>query len=508
MTVHPSVGTASSRPTDSVGRWLRAAAAGVRLGALLVATAVASAQGLNPHPLALREPARAPLSAVAQLGRRLFHDERLSGSGRLSCASCHSPAHAFGPPGSAAVVLGGPRLRTPGVRAVPSLRYLYRQPAFSIGPQAEGDNDQLISLAQQALQAAGQARVLKSAGAMQAAAANPVPRGGLFWDGRADTLEQQTHGPLYNPLEMDAGTPGRLVHELRTASYAAEFRRLFGPGVFENPRLAADEASFAIARYQIESPDFHPFSSKFDAWLAGQARLTAAELRGYELFNDPAKGNCAACHLDQPTRDGLPPLFTDFEYEALGVPRNPAIPANRDPRYYDLGLCGPYRGDLRRQRAYCGLFLTPSLRNVATRHVFFHNGVFHSLEQVLDFYVNRDLHPGRFYPRDAAGRVIKYDDIPPKDRANVDRVDAPFNRQPGDRAALTRVEIREVIAFLGTLTDGYGATVPWHPAPGATRNEACAHSPGHRELLRSGARPRRELRRGFDDRRDRGPCAL
>lgn len=455
--------------------WLRAGAARLRLGALLLAVAGSLAQapgaagaatkraseaprlarGFNPHPVALLEPAARPLSAVARLGARLFYDERLSGSGRLSCASCHSPAHAYGPPGRAPVVLGGPRLRTPGVRAVPSLRYLYRQPAFSIGPDSAGDSDQVITLAQQALQADGRSRVQKSAALPQAAAGNFVPQGGLFWDGRADTLEQQSNGPLYNPLEMDAGSPGRLIARLEAAPYAEDFVRLFGRGIFENPQLAADEAMFAIARYQIENPDFHPFTSKFDAWLAGKARFTAAELRGYRLFNDPAKGNCAACHLDQPTPEGMPPLFTDFQYEALGAPRNAVIAANRAPRYYDLGLCGPYRTDLSRETRYCGMFLTPSLRNVATRHVFFHNGVFHSLQQVLDFYADRDTHPERFYPRNAAGQVIEYDDIPRQYRANVDRVDAPLNRHPGDPPALTSTEIKDVIAFLGTLTDGY-----------------------------------------------------
>jgi cytochrome c peroxidase len=455
--------------------WLRAGAAGLRLGALLLAAAATLApvpgaaapatkrtsgalrltQGFNPHPLELREPPSRPLSAVARLGAKLFRDERFSGSGRLSCASCHSPTHAYGPPNTAAVMLGGPHLRTPGVRTVPSLRYLYRQAAFSIGPDSTGDNDQVTSLAQQALQAAGQARVLKTASAPQAAAVNLVPQGGLFWDGRADTLEQQVNGPLYNPLEMDGGSPARVISKLETAAYARDFVQLFGPGIFQNPRLAADEAMFAIARYQIESPDFHPFTSKFDAWLAGKARFTAAQERGYRLFNDPAKGNCAACHLDQPTRDGLPPLFTDFQYEALGAPRNAAIPANRDARYYDLGLCGPYRTDLSRQTQYCGMYLTPSLRNVATRHVFFHNGVFDSLAQVLDFYVNRDLHPERFYARDAAGRVVPYDDLPARYRANVDKTDAPFNRRPGEQPALTDAQIRDVIAFLGTLTDGY-----------------------------------------------------
>ena len=352
-------------------------------------------------------------------------------------------------------MLGGPRLSTPGVRAVPSLRYLYRQPAFSIGPDSQGDNDQVIPLAQQVLQASGHARVRKSAAAPQSAAANLVPQGGLFWDGRADTLQQQVNGPLYNPLEMAAGSPARVLERLRSAPYAADFLQLFGAGVLQNPPLAADEALFAIARYQIESPDFHPFTSKFDAWLAGKARFSPSQLRGYRLFNDPARGNCAACHLDKPTRDGLPPLFTDFQYEALGVPRNAAIPANRNPRYYDLGLCGPYRQDLAQETRYCGMFLTPSLRNVATRHVYFHNGAFRSLAQVLDFYVNRDLHPGRFYPRDAAGRVLPYDDLPARYRDNVDRIDAPFNRRPGDRPALSRAQIRDLIAFLDTLTDGY-----------------------------------------------------
>ena len=84
--------------------------------------------------------------------------------------------------------------------------------------------------------------------------------------------------------------------------------------------------------------------------------------------------------------------------------------------------------------------------------MFFHNGVFRNLTQVLDFYVDRDIHPDRFYPRDAAGHVVKYDDIPPQYRANVDTVDAPFDRHPGDPPALTPAEIQDIIAFLDTLT--------------------------------------------------------
>jgi cytochrome c peroxidase len=426
--------------------------AGVLLGASLLAAA--------GFVVAAPVPAGPALSAVAQLGARLFHDRSLSASGRMSCASCHDPARAYGPPGSSPVVLGGPEVRTPGFRAVPSLRYLYRQPAFTIGPDVENGNDVPVPLAQQAQVATGHARALKTAATPQAAAGNLVPQGGLFWDGRADTLEQQINGPLYNPAEMDGGTVQEVARKLASGPYAAQLRQLFGAGLFENPAMTVDEAMFAIGRYEVEDPAFHPFTSKYDAWLAGKARLTRAELAGYHLFNDPAKGNCAACHLDRPARDGAPPLFTDHQFEALGVPRNAAIAANRDPHYYDLGICGPYRTDMRTATQYCGMFLTPTLRNVALRHVFFHNGMFHSLTQVLDFYVNRDIDPGRFYPRDAAGRVLKYDDIPPQYRANVDTADAPFDRHPGDPPALTAAQIKDVIAFLDTLTDGY--TKPSH----------------------------------------------
>jgi cytochrome c peroxidase len=259
---------------------------------------------------------------------------------------------------------------------------------------------------------------------------------------------------MFNPAEMAATTPEDVARKLER-NYADDFHALFGPNIFDAPRQALAEAMFAIARYQVEEPSFHPFTSKYDAWLGGHARFTATEARGYLAFNDPMKGNCAACHLSKPTQDGLPPLFTDYQYEALGVPRNKAIPANSDSAYFDLGICGPYRTNMRDQVQYCGMFLTPSLRNTATRQVFFHNGAFHTLEEVLDWYVNRDLQPERFYPRDASGKVVKYDDIPAQYRANVDVTDAPFDRKPGDRPALNKQEIQDIVAFLRTLNDGY-----------------------------------------------------
>jgi cytochrome c peroxidase len=233
---------------------------------------------------------------------------------------------------------------------------------------------------------------------------------------------------------------------------------LFGASVFATPRLAVAEALFAVARFQIEDPSFHLYTSKFDDWLEGKARLTQRELRGYRLFNDPDKANCGGCHLDQPRPDGLPPLFTDDQYEALGAPRNPALAANRDKRYFDLGICGPYRTDMQDETQFCGMFLTPTLRNVATRHVFFHNGVFHSLQEVQDFYDYRDTDPGRVYPKAADGTVAKFDDVPARFLGNVDVVDPPFDRHLGDPPAMTPEEEQDIIAFLQTLTDGYQPT--------------------------------------------------
>lgn len=426
-------------------------------GLLTLAGAAVAAQpsglpGENPHPVHLVRPRAASLSAMAQLGRQIFYDASLSSSGQLSCASCHSPQHAYGPPSEGPVMLGGPKLSSQGVRAVPSLEYLERQPPFSIGP----DNPELESVNLAQMAAAGQtaARAQKIATSAQATT-NMVPQGGLFWDGRADTFQDQAIMPLLDPREMDGGDIATVVAKLRQASYAKLFAELFGPGVFDNPRLLIAEAMFGVGRYQVEEPSFHPYTSKYDYWLEGRARLNEAEMRGYDLFNDPKKANCGGCHLDQPSRDGLPPLFTDHQYEALGAPRNLALAVNKDPGYFDLGICGPTRTDMATQTQYCGMFATPTLRNTATRRTFFHNGVFATLQQVLDFYNFRDTDPQKVYPHGPDGTARKYDDIPARFAANVDVADPPFDRHPGETPAMTAQDESDIIAFLQTLTDGY-----------------------------------------------------
>jgi cytochrome c peroxidase len=410
--------------------------------------------GANPDPVHLVRPRTAPLSAMAQLGQKIFYDASLSSSGARSCASCHSPDHHYGPPNEGPVVLGGSDLSRQGARAVPSLTYLERQPNFSIGPD-KADDDNAQGLAQTAALGWTAPRAKKSAASSGTAAANIVPQGGLFWDGRADTLQDQALFPLLDPREMDGGSVDIVAAKLQHAPYADYFPSLFGASIFAKPRLLVSEAMFAVARYQVEEASFHPYSSKFDAWLEGKTQLSASELRGLELFNDPDNANCAGCHPSSPTRDGLPPLFTDHEYEALGAPRNADLSDNRDGAHYDLGVCGPQRTDLADQTQYCGMFKTPTLRNVATRRAFFHNGVFGSLEQVLDFYNFRDTNPDKVFPRAADGSAAKYDDLPQKYHANVDVSDAPFDRHLGEAPAMTAQDEADIIAFLKTLTDGY-----------------------------------------------------
>jgi cytochrome c peroxidase len=429
------------------------------LGVGLMAGAVFAAEpqtqpGENPNPVHLARPKVQPLSFMAKLGRDIFFDTALSSSGKLACASCHSPDHAYGPPTDAPVMLGGPDLKLQGMRAVPSLTYLDKQPDFSIGPEKEDVDDTVAPLAQQAEVGKAAERVQKIA-TQTAQSANIVPQGGLFWDGRADTLQMQASGPMLDPREMDGGSVEIIAEKLRNAHYARKFTTLFGERILNDTKLLVAEATFAVGRYQVEEPSFHPYDSKYDYWLEGKARLTEAEMHGLKLFNDPEKANCAGCHTSQPSRDGYPPTFTDTQYEALGAPRNLALSDTRDPDFFDLGVCGPVRKDIADQTQFCGMFKTPTLRNTAVRKAFFHNGVFHTLQEVMDFYNFRDTSPEKVYPVGADGNVQKYNDLQAQYHANVDVADPPFNRHLGETPAMTSQDEADIIAFLRTLNDGY-----------------------------------------------------
>jgi len=384
-----------------------------RLVLCLVAIALpawAAAPGA-PHGPATPYAQRVDVPALTELGRAIFFDAELSPSGAASCASCHDPRHAYGPPDADAVKLG--------LRAAPSLRYLNTLPPFT-EHHFDNDGDDSTDMG---------------------------PTGGHTWDGRASSAHEQARLPLLAPEEMGGPSEAAVVERLRLAPYANAFRAAFGADIFERREAAFDAALMALEVFQQSPADFYPFSSRYDAVLRGQATLSAQEARGLAVFNDPAKGNCASCHLSQIKADGAFPLFTDFGHIAIGVPRNPRVRANADPRFFDLGLCGPQRTDLADQADYCGRFRTPTLRNVARRQSFFHNGAIASLDEAVRFYVGRDTDPARWYG--AAGR---FDDLPARYHANVN-TEPPFGGRPGAAPALSEAEIADVVAFLKTLTD-------------------------------------------------------
>jgi len=363
-------------------------------------------------------PAATELSDQAALGELIFKDVSLSASGRQACASCHVESNAHSPDNALPAQLGGPLLDQQGGRSAPSARYLAFNTDFSF--DSEG-----------------------------------TPTGGFFWDGRAPSLQGQAHEPFLNPLEMANADAADVAARLARAPYAEQFKSVYGADIFTRPGDALDRMALALQRYQLEDVEFRPFSSKFDEFLRGKAQLTAQEQRGLALFNSPAKGNCAACHPSAKGADGSHTLFTDFTYDNLGVPRNMELAQNADPAFYDLGLCARPAGDLATRADLCGAFKVPSLRNVALRRAYFHNGFFKSLKSALTFYVQRDTHPEKWYPLKADGSVDKLNDLPDQYKANVNSTEAPYNRQLGDMPALSDAEIDDLIAFLQTLSDGY-----------------------------------------------------
>jgi cytochrome c peroxidase len=265
-----------------------------------------------------------------------------------------------------------------------------------------------------------------------------------------DTAHEQARLPLTSPFEMANEGVEAVAAKVAQSSYAGELREAFGADVFSDPGRASAAVLMSLEIFEQSPKDFYPYTSRYDAWLRHQGDLTEREQHGLALFNDPKKGNCTFCHPSQ-IRQGAFPEFTDFGFAALGLPRNRAIPANKDPSFFDMGLCGPQRTDLASHKEYCGQFRVPTLRNVATRHVFFHNGVFHHLDEVVEFYAQRDSNPPRWYAK-TGGRVEPFDDLPRAYRDNVNR-EPPFGRKPGSAPALTKTEVDDIVAFLETLTD-------------------------------------------------------
>lgn len=391
-------------------------------------------------------PADTTPSLLDQIGDKLFHDTNLSGSGQMACSSCHDDNNHYAQPANntLAVQLGGPNLNLTGNRTVPTLTYKDNTPPYS----DQAVNPDGVSL--------------------------NGPGGGFFWDGRADTLADQAAGPLLNPVEMANKSVADVVNKIQNASYANLFIQAFGPNAFADPQTAFNNAMAAIQQYELEDVSFHPYTSKFDLYASNKigGDLTDAEYAGYRVYIDPNRGNCDACHYSGPGFNGSQAIFTDFSYEAIGVPRNTKIPANTSklglPTAYDLGVCHRADHPPLSNQELCGMFKTPTLRNVATRNVFFHNGVFTSLSQVLQWYNTRDTNPELWYPS-AHGVVQKFNDLPNVYRGNIDP-QAPLDGRPaGSAPAMKDCELQDLEAFLNTLTDGYAP-----PAQPVVQADFCA----------------------------------
>jgi cytochrome c peroxidase len=413
-------------------------------------------------------------SLAAAAGKAIFFDTSLSASGKQACGTCHVPSRAYtGDPTTdhgLPVPLGGANMDQTGFRNAPSLVYASFTPPFSL---ADG------------------------------------PVGGFFRDGRASSLAAQAVQPFVTAFEMANQDATEVVGRLQnSAASRAAFVAAYGEAVLADPETALDDMGLALAAYETEDPSFHPFSSKYDYWLLGQADLTTQEKAGLDLFNDPTKGNCTACHPSQAQGYSSHPLFTDFTFDNIGVPRNWNIPANTpgtvapvdvpadaEYPYYDMGLCGPMkssptdanaRPDLSATTSLCGIFKVPTLRNVAITAPYFHNGAFSNLHQVLEWYVTRDINndsggnnpnpvaagpagnpyvaAGSFYlTPSGTPDLYEYNDLPVEYDANVNVGEIPYTPPTfggGQAPTLTAGEIDQIVAFLCTLTDGFDPSNP------------------------------------------------
>ncbi|MBE0596257.1 MAG: cytochrome-c peroxidase, partial [Desulfuromonadales bacterium] len=318
-----------------------------------------------------------------------------------------------------------------------------------------------------------------------------------FWDGRAtgwtlgDPLAEQAMGPFLNPLEQNNPNARHVCLNVLRTDYAVLFEEVWSPGSLDcvnDVTGTYERIARAIAAYE-RSAEVNPFSSKFDLfwnnsvgkmppvhainamnWTRFQGRgLEEMELKGLMLFN--TKGKCSTCHFLRPMHGSPAPLFTDFGYHNLGVPKNPLNPFYSMPRrwnpqgasWIDPGLGGflattaglpDNNGAARDYSAEAaenyGKHRTPTLRNVDQRptpefiKAFGHNGYFKNLAEIVHFYNLRDVLP-----------VCNDGGIPGLDCFEAPEVAVNVNRTDLGALGLAPDEGMAIIRFLQTLTDGF-----------------------------------------------------
>ena len=376
-------------------------------------------------------------------GKLIFFDARLSEPPGQACDACHGQAVGWTGPHSdinavGAVYEGAVQGRF-GNRKPPSAAYATLSPPLHLDP----DEDHFV--------------------------------GGNFWDGRAtgwllgNPAADQAQGPFLNPVEHNLPNAADVVRKVCDGAYGDRFRAVFGTAVCDSTVQAYNAVAQAIAAYE-GSTEINAFSAKYDYYLKDPARypLTAEEKLGLELFEREDKGNCAACHPSRPAPSGEPPLFTDFTYDNLGVPRNPANPWYRmdetlnpdGDAWVDEGLGAFLRTIPRyaeRADANLGKHKVPTLRNVDLRpdpgfvKAYMHNGALTSLEAVVSFYNTRDVKP----------RCSSITDPTPDENCwPVPEVSANINTEELGNLGLSATEEAAIVAFMTTLSDG------WSPEAG------------------------------------------
>jgi cytochrome c peroxidase len=369
--------------------------------------------------------AQPALTDKEQLGKVIFLDEDLSLNENQSCATCHGPEAGWTGPDEAINAHGGVYEGSiPGAfgdRKPPSSAYATFSPILHMDKKG-----QFV--------------------------------GGSFWDGRAtgETLgspaAEQAKGPFLNPKEQALPDAAALVTKVCAAAYGDLFRKVWGEKICNpaNIDAAYDAIGYSVAAYE-GSPEVNVFTSKYDYSRVNQARLTKQERLGFALFQ--GKGKCKACH----TSSGARPLFTDFTYDNLGLPKNPENPVySYNAAFVDPGLGGflatrpeyaPYAED------NLGKHKVPTLRNVHLGSDQFvkaygHNGYFKSLYGIVHFYNTRDVLPRCPGDYTEAQAVAAGCWPAPEVAANLNTAEL------GD-LGLTRAEEEAIVAFLKTLDDGY-----------------------------------------------------
>jgi cytochrome c peroxidase len=396
------------------------------------------------------------LSDIEQLGKSIFFDENLSINGNQSCAACHGPAVGWTGPIPAFNEFGsvyeGSIAGRFGNRKPPSAAYATQSPILAFHRQ--GNSGLFL--------------------------------GGNFWDGRAtgeklgNPAADQAQGPFLNPAEQALPDNACVVYFVCTADYPVTFESVWGacdiawPGdvpaqcASEGGMVALsdadamrveeiyDQVALAIAAYE-GSAEVNAFTSRYDAYLAKAVKLSSMERKGLALFNGKAK--CSNCHPNK-ARMGEAPLFTDFSYDNLGLPRNRDNPvyANEGDDWVDEGLGGflesrPEYAGMAEEHA--GAQKVPTLRNVDLRpdpgfvKAYGHNGYFKTLKGIVHFYNTRDVKPTCPDPFTSEAEALAQDCWPePEVPENVN------DNELGD-LKLSDEDEDAIVEFLKTLSDGY-----------------------------------------------------